>query len=105
MAKVVYSHIAISDLDEIGDYVMENTNNPDSALNAVSRIQDAIDNLIVFPEMGTQLSSMIEIETDYRFLVCGNYLAFYRISADNVYVDRILHGKRDYLPILLPGIF
>jgi len=72
MAKIVYSQVAINDLDEIGDYIAENTQNPAIALNAVNKIQDTIDNLKAFPEMGTKLSTLIDAETDYRFLVCGN---------------------------------
>lgn len=37
---------------------------------------------------------------DYRFVICDNYLAFYRYH-QKVYIDRVLHGKRDYLQILL----
>jgi prevent-host-death family protein len=37
---------------------------------------------------------------DYRFLVCGSYLAFYHTLAKKVYIDRILYGKRDYIKIL-----
>jgi len=42
----------------------------------------------------------VEIETDYRFLVCGNYLVFYRTEADSVFVDRVIYGRRDYIKIL-----
>ena len=38
---------------------------------------------------------------------CGNispmpsdYLVFYRVTAEGVFVDRILYKKRDYLPLL-----
>jgi plasmid stabilization system protein ParE len=50
--------------------------------------------------LGTKLSSLIDIATDYRFLVCGNYIAFYRIDGNDVYVIRILYGRRDYVKIL-----
>ena len=30
----------------------------------------------------------------------GNYLTFYRVNGNEVYVDRILYGRRDYLRIL-----
>ena len=33
-------------------------------------------------------------------LVCGDYLAFYRVDGDTVYVDRILYGRRDYMALL-----
>jgi plasmid stabilization system protein ParE len=53
--------------------------------------------------MGPSLSSITEVESDYRFLVCGNYLTFYRVKGKDVYIDRILYGRRDYLRILFGG--
>jgi plasmid stabilization system protein ParE len=50
--------------------------------------------------MGASLSSKINMKTDYRYLVCGNYLIFYKIEGDAVSVYRVLNGSRHYLPIL-----
>jgi plasmid stabilization system protein ParE len=36
----------------------------------------------------------------YRYLVVGNYLIFYRIKSNAVYVYRVLHGARNYTEIL-----
>ena len=36
----------------------------------------------------------------YRYLVCGSYMVFYHIHIEEVMVDRILYGRRDYLSIL-----
>ena len=47
---------------------------------------------------------MADVESDYRFLVSGNYLAFYRAYGNTVYVDRILYGRRDYLRILFGDV-
>ena len=38
--------------------------------------------------------------TQFRYLVCGNYTAFYRAEPDAVYVVRILYGRRDFMRIL-----
>jgi plasmid stabilization system protein ParE len=37
---------------------------------------------------------------DYRYLVSGNYLIFYKIEDEYISVNRILYGRRDYLRIL-----
>ena len=100
MAKIKYSDDAINDLEEIGDYIAVTLKNPAAALNTVSNILDAIDNLADFPIMGAPLSSIAQMETDYRFLVSGNYLIFYRAEADAVYIDRLLYSRRDYISIL-----
>ena len=100
MANIIYSKDAISDLEEIGDYIADTLKNPIAALNTVSKIQDAVDKLADFPRMGAPLSSIVEMETDYRFLVCGSYIAFYRTEENTVYIDRLMYGRRDYISIL-----
>jgi plasmid stabilization system protein ParE len=42
----------------------------------------------------------MDIDTDYRFLVSGNFLAFYRIDENDVHIIRVLYGRRDYTAIL-----
>ena len=100
MAKVKYSAAALRDMEQIGDYIAGALKNPKAALNTVSRIQDAAGRLAGFPLIGSPLSVAVKIETDYRFLVCGNYHIFYRAQADIVYIDRVLYGRRDYMAIL-----
>ena len=100
---IYYSPEAQNDLDGIWDYITYDLCNPDAAENTVNRILDTIDRLETFSaEIGTPLAFVTDIESDYRFLVSGNYLAFYRICGTDVYVDRILYSKRDYLRILFP---
>lgn len=100
MNKLHYSPEALSDLDEIWEYIFEDLQNPAAAQNTVAGILDTIEKLQHFSEMGPPLSSVTEVETDYRFLVCGNYLAFYRVKGEDVSIDRVLYGRRDYLRIL-----
>jgi addiction module RelE/StbE family toxin len=100
VVKVKYSPAAEQDLTEIGDYIADTLNSPIAALNTVDKIQDAVDNLVEFPLMGSPLYSRDGTATDYRYLVSGNYLVFYRAKADIAYIDRIIYGRRDYMTIL-----
>ena len=100
MIKLYYSPEAMRDLDEIWNYIFEDLNNPAAARNTVEGIMDSIDKLKEFSAIGPSLTVITEFESDYRFLVCGNYLAFYRVSESEVSIDRILYGGRDYLQIL-----
>ena len=104
MADIKYTKIALSDLDAIADYIENELFNPIAAYNTVNKIQDSIDNLSTFPLMGKSLSSVVNINTDYRFLVCGKYLAFYRYEDNTVFIDRIIYGKRDYISILFGNV-
>lgn len=55
-----------------------------------------------FPESGTSIL-IPGSPVGYRYLVCGSYLAFYHVHNEEVMVDRILYGRRDYLPSLFGG--
>jgi plasmid stabilization system protein ParE len=100
VAEISYSGAAIKDLEQIGDYIAGQFKSFGVALDTVNKIQGRINTLADFPLIGAPLSSIYEIITDYRFLICGNYLAFYRTDGNSVLVDRILYSKRDYLAIL-----
>ena len=99
--KIHYSAQAQRDLDEIWDYMVADLCNPKAAERMVTRILDAVDQLENFSGLGAPLSSVADTDADYRFLVTGSYLTFYRVHGNDVYVDRILYGRRDYLRILM----
>lgn len=98
--KIQYSKESLHDLDEIWDYIASELQNPIAAERIVNSIMDAVDQLADFAEVGAPLTSVADIESDYRFLVTGNYLTFYRVYENGVFVDRVLYGRRDYLRIL-----
>lgn len=98
--RIVYSPESRRDLDEIWDYIKYSLQNPSAAVHIVDRIMDEIDQLEILPDIGAPLSSIAEVESDARFLVTGNYLTFYRVRGDTVFIDRILNGRCDYLRIL-----
>lgn len=100
MSDLHFSPEARFDLDSIWDYIASDLENVSAAQETVERILDSTQRLTSFPQMGAPLSSVAEVETDYRFIVCGSYLAFYRVVGDHIYIDRILYGARDYLRIL-----
>ena len=100
MAKINYSPTAFEDLREIKSYISEELCSEPAAINTIEKIMKRIRQLADFPDLGAPLSSIIDLEVPYRFLVCGNYIAFYKTDADNVYIIRVLYGKRNYMQIL-----
>lgn len=100
MAEVQLSPEAIKDLQQTKEYIIEELYNEQAAINTVAKITKRIRILAAFPESGAPLSSVIDMETDYRFLVCGNYTAFYRLENDVVYIVRILYGRRNFVQVL-----
>ena len=95
---------ARKDLEGIKTYICKELENPIAAVNVVSRIIKSLKNLKKTPGIGIPLSSKVSFDTSYRFLVCGNYLAFYRHENKAVFVDRIIYGRRDYIKILFPEL-
>ncbi|KLU66390.1 plasmid stabilization system protein [Desulfosporosinus acididurans] len=100
MNKLLYSVEALNDLDRIWVYINNELQNPAAAKKIVLEILDTIEKLRNFAELGPPLSSIIEFESDYRFLVCGKYIAFYRVTGIEVHIDRVLYGRRNYLCVL-----
>jgi toxin ParE1/3/4 len=98
--KIFYSPEAVNDLDEIFDYIRDDLQNPSAAHRVVMDIIEAIEKLRDFPEMGSVLYSITGVEQDYRHLLCGRYLAFYRFTHEGIFIDRVLYSRRDYLHIL-----
>ena len=87
-----------------GDTALWQQNSPKTALTTIRKIKARIKELEDFPLIGTSLSAVVSIDTDYRFLGCGSYLAFYRYSDNLVSIDRILHSKQNYIAIMLGDI-
>lgn len=70
------------------------------AINTIEKIMKRIRQLADFPEIGAPLSSIISLEVPYRFFVCGNYTAFYKVEGDEVHIIRVLYGRRNFMQIL-----
>ena len=100
MNNLHLSEEAQNDLIEIKTYIEEELLNPSAALSTVSRITKSLRMLQTYAEIGTPLSSIMDIESNYRFIISGNYISFYRAYGSEVYIDRILYARRDYMRIL-----
>jgi plasmid stabilization system protein ParE len=102
LTKVKYAPEAQNDLVAIKTYIENDLENSIAAERVIKRIAKKGRLLETAPQIGTPLSSIIDIETDYRFLRAGNYLSFYRyVEYDNTcYIDRVLYIRRDYLTML-----
>lgn len=100
MNKINISPEAQNDMQEISKYITMELNNPIAAQNMLRKITERIKTLAEHASIGAPLSGIVDFDNDYRYLVCGNYLVFYRTEEKQIYVDRVLYGRRDYLRIL-----
>ncbi len=104
MNNLHFSEEAQNDLLEIKTYIEEELLNPSAALATVSRITKSLRILQNHAQIGAPLSSIVDIESNYRIIVSGNYISFYRAYDSEVYIDRILYARRDYMRILFGDI-
>ena len=100
MNKLHLSEEVQNDLLEIKTYIEEELLNPSAALATVSKITKSPRILQNHAQAGALLSSIADIESKYRVIVSGNYISFYRAYGNEVYIDRILYARRDYMRIL-----
>lgn len=99
MTKVILSAAAKADLQETRRYISSVLSNPSASKQTLKRITIKLHTLEQFPESGTPIL-IPGSPVAYRYLVCGSYMAFYHVHHEEVIVDRILYGRRDYLSIL-----
>lgn len=95
---------AQADLREIKAYIAEDLENPQAALSTVAKITKTIRVLQEHALIGAPLSAIVNVNSDYRYLVSGSYMIFYRVAGNDVFVDRILYGRRDYMRILFEDV-
>ncbi|NLI53559.1 MAG: type II toxin-antitoxin system RelE/ParE family toxin [Clostridiales bacterium] len=100
MVKLLLSPMAQDDLRDLRAYIEQETGGVKIAAEQVSGITKKLRLLKEQPQMGPPLTAVIGIVTDYRYLVCGSYYAFYKHVGDTIYVIRILHCARDFMRVL-----
>lgn len=100
MNKIIYSPKAQQDMDDIWDYIAQELKNPSAAQHTVNRIMDDVERLEQHPFMGPSLSSISSLDSNFRFLVSGNYMAFYQVDGERIYISRVLYGRRNYFGLL-----
>jgi len=99
-----YSKLALLDLEEIQEYILAESCSLDIAENIVEKILSTAELLTDFSEIGSRLDSFVPFHSDYRVLTAQKYLIFYRVSDNKIYIDRILHSRRNYIRILFGEI-
>jgi plasmid stabilization system protein ParE len=86
--------LAEEDLAEIMMYVA--ADKPSAAEDLAKKIEKNISLLSTNPRLGRIPSDEQLVRQGYRYLVVDNYLIFYILEGQTIFVHRILHGARDY---------
>ena len=100
MHKIKLSPLSVNDLIEIKKYITAEFNDKHAVQRITSHILARVEELKNFPLLGEALEHKINVPTNYRYLVCENYLVFYRVENNEICIIRILYAKSDYLSTL-----
>ncbi|MDR2883994.1 MAG: type II toxin-antitoxin system RelE/ParE family toxin [Deferribacteraceae bacterium] len=98
--KLRINPIALQDLESIKVYIADELCSSDIAINTVKGIISSYTHLLDFPMMGKALSGIINIPTDYRFLICNEYMVFYKIEGEFISIYRVFNHRQDFIRIL-----
>jgi toxin ParE1/3/4 len=97
VSEVVLSELAEADLTDIWVFVAQN--NAEAADRLLDQLHQKCRFLANSPKVGRQRP---ELDSSIRSFAVGNYVIFYRESANGIEVARLLHGRRD-IPSLFPS--
>ena len=95
---VVITAEAEADLDQIAAYVAERS--PQGALSLIHELRDKCESLVDAPRAYPLVPRYEQF--DIRRRPVGNFLIFYRVAIDKIEIVHVLHGARDYEPLLFP---
>ncbi len=95
MKRVVFSPPAKRDLQSIADYIA--LDNPERAVAFIDEIEERCRKLAAFPQSAR---SFPELGTNARIVPFRSYVILYRDLADEVSIERVVHGARDILALI-----
>ena len=90
MSQCEFTDRAITDLEDIHDFVAQDS--PSAAARLVALIRERCFLLDDNPLMGRSRS---ELAPDLRSFPIGNYIIFYRPADNGVQILRVVRGSRD----------
>lgn len=90
--KAGYSPESIEDLQRVVEFVEHK--NPFAARKIAISIQEGVERIKLFPEIGLPVLKAPDPEK-IRDLYVGDYTVRYLISVDNLYILRIWHNKEN----------
>ena len=95
MSELAFSPAADRDFDDILDYLQQR--NPAAAVRVVSRLSKTCERVARHPYAGPPCE---QLGAGLRHVLERPYVIFYRITAEGIRVERILHGSRDAAALL-----
>ena len=93
--KIQITDTALSDMEEIYNYIAEQLQAPEAAMGQYNRIADAIDTLDTFPERVKLMETEEECALGLRQMPVDNYSVFFHIREERVIITNVLYSASD----------
>ncbi len=93
MMKLRISPIVVEDLKNIKKYIAED--NEEMAVKTIREIYARVESLQQFPYAGADLAKRVSFRTDYKYVICGNYVVLYKIGKEYVEIYRVVNRYQD----------
>lgn len=95
MFKLDYLPLALQDLKNISDYIVDTLHAPKAAADLLDDMDESISRLRQFPFSCRVYQPIVDMEHEYRILPVNNYLVFYVVSEQVVEIHRVIYAKMD----------
>jgi len=93
--KVQITDKALSDIEEIYNYIVEQLQAPEVAMGQYNRIADAIETLDTFPERVKLMEAEEERALGLRQMPVDNFSVFFHVRDERVIITNILYSASD----------
>ncbi|MBO5033650.1 MAG: type II toxin-antitoxin system RelE/ParE family toxin [Lachnospiraceae bacterium] len=97
MMKLRVNPLVAEDLKNINEYIAED--NEEMAVKTIQEIYNQIENIQQFPHIGVDLAKRVSFRTDYKYVICGNYVVLYKIGKEYVEIYRVVNRYQDITQI------
>ena len=93
--RIQITDSALSDMEEIYNYIAEQLQAPETAMEQYNRIADVIETLDKFPERVKLMESEEEGVLELRQMPVDNFSVFFHIREEWVIITNVLYSASD----------
>ncbi len=96
MKKLEYSPLVRNKMKSLKQWLVEHYDE-ETAIKVLAGITSDADHLSDNPQMGTNISEMYDVETEYWYLFTHQHYMIYRIESKKVIIVQMFNEKEDFM--------
>lgn len=90
---------SLQDAKKYGSQILEVERILEKIGVGLNRKDARFENIQQFPYMGADLAKRVSFRTDYKYVICGNYVVLYKIRDEYVEIYRVMNRYQDITKI------